>query len=206
LPEVRAQTVLAKIREIRKSKGMTLEELSQACGLSVSQLSKIENGKARLTFDIALTLSGVLRVPVTAFLSSPAAAPIARRSITRAGGGIVHDTPGLRFEVLCSDFREKRNVFWRVVISARSVKECGGWRSHPGEEFLHVLEGTLNLHTEHYEPVLLMPGDSILFDAGMPHAYVAQGEGDVVVLMSNTVPAETGLPGAPRSRRLIFPK
>jgi transcriptional regulator with XRE-family HTH domain len=201
LPEVRAQTVLAKIREIRKSKGMTLGELSRSCGLSVSQLSKIENGKARLTFDIALTLSGVLRVPVTAFLSSPAQAPIARRSITRAGGGIVHDTPGLRFEVLCSDFKEKRNVFWRVVIGARSVKECGGWRSHPGEEFLHVLEGTLNLHTEHYEPVLLVSGDSILFDATMPHAYVAEGDGDVVVLMSNTVPSETGLPGAPRSRR-----
>jgi transcriptional regulator with XRE-family HTH domain len=195
---VRTQTVLAKIREIRKSKGMTLEELGQACGLSVSQLSKIENGKARLTFDIALALSGVLRVPVTAFLSRPAHAPVARRSITRAGGGIVHDTPGLRFEVLCSDFKEKRNVFWRVAISARNVEECGGWRSHPGEEFLHVLEGTLNLHTEHYEPVQLVPGDSILFDAGMPHAYVAEGEGDVVVLMSNTVPGETGLPGASR--------
>jgi len=197
---VRAQTVLAKIREIRKSKGLTLEELSQACGLSVSQLSKIENGKARLTFDIALTLSGVLRVPVTAFLSSPAAAPIARRSITRTGGGIVHDTPGLRFEVLCSDFKEKRNVFWRVVITARSLKEGGGWRSHPGEEFLHVLEGRLNLHTEHYEPVLLTPGDSILFDAGMPHAYVAEGDSDVVVLMSNTVPSEAGLPKSPGSR------
>jgi quercetin dioxygenase-like cupin family protein len=70
-----------------------------------------------------------------------------------------------------------------------------------------VLEGTLNLHTEHYEPVRLAPGDSILFDAVMPHAYVAEGDGDVVVLMSNTVPSDTGLPGAPRSRRAqIFPK
>jgi transcriptional regulator with XRE-family HTH domain len=198
---VKSKTVLAKIREIRKSKGLTLEELSAACGLSVSQLSKIENGKARLTFDIALTLSGLLKVPVTAFLSSSDTAPIARRSITPAGGGIVHQTPGMRFEVLCSDFREKRNVFWRVVISARSVEESGGWRSHPGEEFLHVLEGTLNLLTEHYEPTVLSIGDSILFDASMPHAYVAEGAGDVVVLMSNTVPAETGLPTSPGSRR-----
>lgn len=198
---MKSKPVLAKIREIRKSKGLTLEELSAACGLSVSQLSKIENGKARLTFDIALTLSGLLKVPVTAFLSSSTAVPIARRSMTPAGGGIVHQTPGMRFEVLCSDFKEKRNVFWRVVISAHSVEESGGWRSHPGEEFLHVLEGALNLHTEHYEPAFLAAGDSILFDASMPHAYVAEGSADAVVLMSNTVPAEAGLDGSPGSRR-----
>lgn len=198
---MKSDTVLAKIREIRKSKGLTLEELSQACGLSVSQLSKIENGKARLTFDIALKLSGLLKVPVTAFLSNSTEAPIARRSITRAGGGIVHDTPGRRFEVLCSDFKEKRNVFWRVVISARSVEDCGGLRGHPGEEFLYVLEGALNLHTEHYEPTFLATGDSILFDASMPHAYVASGSENAVVLMSNTVPPETGLAGAPGARR-----
>ena len=199
---MKSKTVLAKIREIRKSKGLTLEELSALCGLSVSQLSKIENGKARLTFDIALTLSGLLKVPVTAFLSSSDPAPVARRSITPAGGGIVHQTPGMRFEVLCSDFKEKRNVFWRVVIGAHSVEESGGWRSHPGEEFLHVLEGSLRLHTEHYEPTFLAPGDSILFDASMPHAYVAEGSGDAVVLMSNTVPGEAELAGAPGVQRL----
>jgi transcriptional regulator with XRE-family HTH domain len=178
----------AKIREIRKLQGATLESLSKACGLSVSQLSKIENGKARLTFDTALTLSGILKVPVTAFLSASAGAPVARRSITRTGEGIVHATPGMRFEVICSDFREKRNVFWQVTISARSIEGAGGWRSHPGEEFLHVLRGTLELQTEHYEPVRLSPGDSILFDAAMRHAYASVGEGDVVVLMSNSMP------------------
>jgi transcriptional regulator with XRE-family HTH domain len=191
---LRRPIVLAKIREIRKAKGLTLEQLSRSSGLSVSQLSKIENGKARLTFDTALVLSGLLKVPVTAFLSSPTSAPVARRSITRAGSGIVHNTAGMKFEVLCSDFREKRNVFWRVVIAGKTVEETGGWRSHPGEEFLFLLEGLLDIHTEHYEPVRLKPGDSILFDANMPHAYVSHGKRDAVVLMSNTVPADGELP------------
>jgi transcriptional regulator with XRE-family HTH domain len=183
-------TIAAKIREIRKSKGLTLEGLSEASGISVSQLSKIENGKARLTFDTALRFSGLFKVPVTAFLSNPTASPPARRSVTTAGNGIVHQTPGMRFEVLCNEFKEKRNVFWRVVVSARSIEECGGWRSHPGEEFVYVLEGTLDLHTEHYQPSRLNAGDSILFDAVMPHAYVAVGGKDAVLLMSNTVPAD----------------
>lgn len=184
-------TIAAKIREIRKSKGLTLEGLSEASGISVSQLSKIENGKARLTFDTALRFSGLLRVPVTAFLSNTAPSPIARRSVTTAGKGIVHETPGMRFEVLCSEFREKRNVFWRVVVSARSIEAGGGWRTHPGEEFVYVLDGVLDLHTEHYQPSRLNAGDSILFDAAMPHAYVARGRKDAVLLMSNTVPSDT---------------
>ena len=38
-----------------------------------------------------------------------------------------------------------------------------------------MLDGDLDLHTEHYEPSRLKAGDSILFDAGMPHAYVVDG-------------------------------
>ena len=64
------------------------------------------------------------------------------------------------------------------------------WRSHPGEEFVYVLEGTLDLHTLQYQPSRLNAGDSILFDAVMPHAYVAVGDKDAVLLMSNTVPAD----------------
>jgi quercetin dioxygenase-like cupin family protein len=97
--------------------------------------------------------------------------------------------------VLCADFKEKRNFFWRVTVSARSLDESGGWRSHPGEEFLSVISGTLALHTEHYETVRLGPGDSILFDATMRHAYVAAGEGDAVLLMSNTIPLDTSEEG-----------
>ena len=65
---MRAQTVLAKIREIRKSKGLTLEELSQACGLSVSQLSKIENGKAMPTLSSLDRLAKALQVDISTLL------------------------------------------------------------------------------------------------------------------------------------------
>ena len=46
---------------------------------------------------------------------------------------------------------------------------------HPGEEYLYVLEGTLEFHTEIYAPVRLEKGDSVYFDSGIAHAYVAVG-------------------------------
>ncbi|WP_260855105.1 helix-turn-helix domain-containing protein [Mesorhizobium amorphae] len=60
----------SKIRDARKQQNITLRELSERSGLSVSQLSKLENGKARLTVDVALTIAGVLHVPVASFLFS----------------------------------------------------------------------------------------------------------------------------------------
>ncbi|MEW5421630.1 helix-turn-helix domain-containing protein [Amorphus sp. 3PC139-8] len=183
----------AKIREARKAQGLTLQDLSERSGLSISQLSKLETGKARLTVDTALVIAGVLHVPVGALLFVPRGVAKARRSITRAGTGVVHRGNAMSFEVLCSDFRDKANIFWRVTLHARSFEENGGWRSHAGEEFIYVQDGSLELHTIHYDPVVLNPGDSIQFDGEMDHAYVALGDKPVVMLMSNSVPGDAGV-------------
>jgi mannose-6-phosphate isomerase-like protein (cupin superfamily) len=152
----------------------------------------LENGKAKLSVETAMVLANVLQVPVAALLAKPADESRSRRSISRAGTGLRHVQPGMEFEVLCSDLKEKRNVFWRVILTAKSFEDAGGWRQHPGEEFLFILSGTLELHTKHYETVQLKPGDSILFDADMLHGYSAVGDEPVVMIMSNTVPRTNG--------------
>jgi transcriptional regulator with XRE-family HTH domain len=154
--------------------------------MSASNLSKIESGKAKLTVDIAVRLAGILHVPAALFLMESPPRALARRSITRAGQGIVHQNPGVRLEVLCSDFREKSNLFWKGTVTARSVEECGGMRQHPGQEFLYILSSRMEIHTAFYDPLLLEAGDSILFDADQPHAYVAP-DGHCELLMMNTI-------------------
>ena len=53
---------------------------------------------------------------------------------------------------------------------------------HPGEEYAFILEGTVEFHTELYAPVLLNKGDSVYFDSGMGHAYLAASAGPCRVL------------------------
>lgn len=178
----------AQIRQARKDKSLTLQDMSDRSGLSVSQLSKLETAKARLTVDLALRIAGVLGVPVASFLHGPKPEMQSRRTITRANAGLQHEGSGMKYEVLCSDFRDKHNIFWRVTVTARSFEENGGWRSHAGEEFIYVLSGSLELHTIHYDKAILEPGDSILFDGAMQHAYVALNSQPVVMLMSNSIP------------------
>lgn len=175
------------IRQTRKKLKLTLRELGDQSGLTVSQLSKLENGKQRISVDVALKIAGVLRVPVTSLLSTPRQVPLGRRSITRAGMGTRHSTEGIVFEVLCSDFRDKSNIFWNVTVAGRSIEETGGWRRHAGEEFIQMISGVLELHSRHYEPLVMTAGDSILFDGEMEHAYVSKGDEPAMLFMSNTM-------------------
>lgn len=176
-----------QIRAYRQLRGISLRQLAETLGISHSQLSKIESGKAKLTVETALKIAGVLQVPASIFLAQPAPQATARRVITRHHSGGMHETPGMSFEVLCPGFKEKHNMFWRVTISATTLEANGGWRQHPGQEFIYVLSGDLELHSSYYEPLVLKQGDSILFDADQPHAYVAIGEPAELLMMNSVV-------------------
>lgn len=69
-----------------------------------------------------------------------------------------------------------------IDVQARSVEELGGLVRHAGEEYLYVLRGTMDLHSDLYAPLPLGPGDSVYFDSGMAHGYVRTSAGTCSVL------------------------
>lgn len=185
--ESRARDVAARFRDIRIGSGLTLREVAAATGLSLSQVSKLETGAARLTVDLALRMSAALRVPANAFFLEPNSDPMAVDPVvTRADGGVRHRLKGIDFEVLCGDARGKRALNWRVTFRGKSLEECGGLRSHAGEEFLHILSGDLTVFFTSAKPVQLAPGDSLVFDGAAVHGYAAPG-GPAVAIMTNSV-------------------
>ena len=62
-------------------------------------------------------------------------------------------------------------------------KEFGALVRHPGEEYIYVIEGRIDIHTEFYDTVTLEAGESIYIDSNMGHAYVcAEGCKEALVL------------------------
>lgn len=178
--------VVNQIREQRNLRGMSLRSLARELGISASQMSKIETGKTKLTVSVALRIADILKVPASNFLSSSKPKATGRRTITRNNSAEVQSTQGMRLESLCADFKEDHNLYWKVTITAKSFEEVGGWRQHPGQEFIFVIRGKLQLLSEYYDPIILNEGESVLFDSEQPHAYVAP-EGTVDVLMINSM-------------------
>ncbi|MCG8358559.1 MAG: XRE family transcriptional regulator [Kiloniellales bacterium] len=180
-------TVGQRLRQIRRERDLTLAEVSERSGVSISTLSRLENDRTSLNFNNVLQLIEGLNIPLSSLIGPREDSYSGRRSITRSGGGRFFETPQLVFEVLCGDLTQKRNVFWRVQVKARSLDDYDDYKRHPGEEFISVVKGTLILCTELYEDTTLKQGDSIFFDSAMGHAYISGGRGNAVILMSNTI-------------------
>jgi mannose-6-phosphate isomerase-like protein (cupin superfamily) len=153
----------------------------------MSTLSKVEHDRLTLTYDKLLQLSQRLSLRISDLFAEGGEVResnvTARRSIGDIDNAVRVNTPNYDYYYLCTELRKKRMVPIMTKVRAKSVKEFGEFVRHSGEEYVYVLEGTLEVHTEFYDPVILEQGGSIYIDSNMGHAYIAgDGFDEVTVL------------------------
>ncbi len=175
------QPTLGKLlRALRARNGWTLREMSERSGIPVSTLSKVEHDRLTLTYDKLQQLSQRLGMRMSELFAESgegAEVPVtARRSIGRLDHAIQVTTPNYDYHYLCPELRRKRMLPILTIVRAKTVEEFGDLVRHAGEEYVYVLDGRIEVHTEFYDPVVLERGESIYIDSQMGHAYVA-GEG-----------------------------
>lgn len=170
-------TLGAVIRNLRAVRGWTLREMSEHTDIPVSTLSKVEHDRLTLTYDKLLQLSNKLDIRIADLFSAadtPADPKVTgRRSIARLDEALRVETANYDYYYLCTELRHKRMVPILTRIRAKSLSEFGDLISHAGEEYIHVLEGTIVVYSEFYDPVTLTTGEAIYIDSNMGHAYVA---------------------------------
>jgi len=187
---VRDQRTLGSlIHLVRQQNGWTLRQMSEKVGIPLSTLAKVEADKLSLTYDKLQQFTSRLGVTMTEFLAQAEAsgteAPkvvTARRSLSGDGNSIQISTPNYDYEYLCADLREKRMVPILTRIRAHDIAEFGEPVRHQGEEFVFVLEGTVEVHLQFYTSVVLKAGQGIYLDSTMGHAYVAKDCDSALVL------------------------
>jgi len=181
-------TIGSLLRSLRARKGWTLKQMSEHSGIPLSTLSKVEHDRLTLTYDKLLQLSQRLNLRMSELFAeqdeSPGPAVTARRSIGRIDEAIRVATPNYDYYYLCPELRRKRMIPLLTRVRARSVEEFGPLVRHSGEEYVHVLEGRMEVHTEFYDPLLLEAGEGVYIDSSMGHAYVAAEGCDEVLLLA----------------------
>lgn len=183
----RRPTLGSLLRGLRLRNRWTLKEMSERTGIPLSTLAKVEHDRLTLTYDKLLQLSQRLNLRMSDLFSEAdtgSDAPItARRSIGRISDAIRVNTPNYEYFYMCPELRRKRMVPTVTRVRARSIEEFGELVHHPGEEYIYVLQGPVEIHTEFYEPIVLQTGESIYIDSTMGHAYVApKGHDEALVL------------------------
>lgn len=181
----------SRLRQLRKQNGWTLSQVSKKSGLATSTLSKVENNQTSLTYDNLLKLANGIDVNISELLTSDNI-PVrsGRRTITRLGEAKRQITKNYDYQYHSSDLLGAHMIPIVVEVKARSIEEFGEMLRHGGEEFIYVVKGTIEVHTEFYGPVTLNEGESIYLDSTMGHAYVSVGDGAAQILgiCSGTAP------------------
>ncbi|MFF5448727.1 helix-turn-helix domain-containing protein [Streptomyces sp. NPDC012888] len=158
-----------RLRELRRGRGLTLEALATATGISVSTLSRLESGNRRPTLDLLIPLARAHRVALDQIVAAPA-----------SGDPRVHLTPLRKAEgsvlVPLTQYPGRVQVF-KQVLSPREPKLV----AHEGHEWLYVLAGELRLVLGERE-FLLRPGEVAEFDTGEPHWFGPAGTRAVEIL------------------------
>jgi transcriptional regulator with XRE-family HTH domain len=173
-----------RLKPLRQSKDLTLDELSRLSGVSIATISKIENQQQKPGFETILKISRALHINFVHMLEPEPAAPLkmARRVITRASEAPVYASGICSYAAHATELAQKAMVPLVMQIKTTIVPPAEEWSVHDGEEFAYVLEGEIMLHTEHYAPAVLKKGDSCYFDSTMRHAYVCRDAGGATLL------------------------
>ncbi|WP_133488597.1 helix-turn-helix domain-containing protein [Aliiroseovarius marinus] len=183
LPDPNPLNLGERVRELRKSRGWTLEQAAGQAGLARSTLSKIENGQMSPTYEALKKLAVGLEISVPQLFTAPKSAQVSgRMAVTKSGEGASHPTTTYEHEMLAGALTKKAMLPYRARVRARSFDEFDGWVRHDGEEFLYVLTGAIHLITEFYEPVEMRRGDSAYYDASMGHNVISVSEEDAMIL------------------------
>ena len=175
------------LRGLRNRNGWTLKEMSAKSGIPVSTLSKVEHDRLTLSYDKLQQLSQRLNIRMSDLFAEDdedqAPRVTGRRSIGTIDQAVRVTTDNYDYHYLCTDLRQKRMIPIITRIRAHSAREFGDLVRHQGEEFIFVLEGEVEIHTEFYDPVALKTGQGIYLDSSMGHAYVvAEGYEEALVL------------------------
>ena len=175
------------MKSIRARNGWTLKEMSAKSGIPVSTLSKVEHDRLTLSYDKLQQLSQRLSIRMSDLFAEDEgdSAPrvTGRRSVGTIDQAVRVTTDNYDYHYLCTDLRQKRMIPIITRIRAHSASEFGELVHHHGEEFIYVLEGRIEVHSEFYDPVTLDVGQGIYIDSSMGHAYVvADGFEEALVL------------------------
>ncbi len=156
-----------RLREVRTNFGLSIRALSEMSGLNVNTLSLIENGRTSPSVGTLQQLAQSLQVPVTEFFETD-----------HGDRKIVHQKDGKRPRAAFThgtmeDLGAGMPRFGAepLIVTLQPNADSGKTPIvHTGREFVYCLEGHV-AYTVDTETYLLEPGDSLLFEAYLPHRW-----------------------------------
>jgi len=156
-----------RLKEIRNTRQLTLDEAARLTGVSKPMLGQIERGQSSPTINVLWKISTGLKIPLSFFCKEP------EMEYTVAGLNekevITEENGGMRAYPLFA-FNPVRNLEVFYIEFDAGVQHDSLPHVVGVEEYVFLVQGTLKMVIGGKE-VFLQERQSIRFGADVPHAY-----------------------------------
>jgi transcriptional regulator with XRE-family HTH domain len=171
----RSAAVGLRIKALRDAMGLSLRDLTERSGVSAPMLSQVERGETSPTLASAAKIASGLELTLSQLLRLDEGEHVA---VSRASGRRHNTRGGHRFEELTPPMPGQRADVSLHVLEPGAT--TGGRTDPPmhepgSRETAVVLAGTLALIVDGSRHEL-REGDSVTFDADLPHHFENDGE------------------------------
>lgn len=177
-----------RLKEIRKSKKITLEKLAKLTGLSKGYLSEIENSDQPPPIYTLSRISKALGIDIVDLFNRTADSipyqPIVVGRVNEhnlmAGAGTQY---GYTYDDLAPNKKGKNMEPFIVTVAFENKVNIKKDFRHEGEEFNYVLEGKMEFFYDGKSHCILEEGDHVYFDADKPHSARSLGNKRAKILI-----------------------
>ena len=173
-----------KLRERRKDRGLTLQQLADLCGLSQPFLSQLENGKAMPSLLALHQVAAALGLSAQELLQPAVSTDV---SLVRSDTTQCYELgPGA---TACFLVEGSGHSIETNLITAKPGAESGCKLAHNGEEMIYVLEGSISVELRDHDPVDLSTGDAYTYPSSIPHEWCNIGSAPARFLFITSPPS-----------------
>nr|MBP9865448.1 cupin domain-containing protein [Candidatus Omnitrophota bacterium] len=163
-----------RIRELRKQKNITLIELSQKTNVAQATLSRIETGTMIGTVESHMKIAEALGVGLADLYDSvdhrrQEVVHLAQDKPRKA----MHQSKGIQIELLTQEGTRKKIAPLMITLTAGSKTQTEE-QERGVEKFYYILEGDVKV-TLDGDDYLLKQGETLYFDASLPHEILNTG-------------------------------
>ena len=180
-----------RLREARERVGITVRGLARTVGVSASLISQIETGRVMpsvatlyaIANELNLLVDDLFRDPTPAPRSRGAKSSVAPTGPVQRGGErrSIRLAAGVRWELLTPAPDDDVEFLYVVYdVGGASCAE-NALQRHGGKEYAYIISGRLGVRIG-FEQFELAAGDSITFDAQMPHRLWAIGDEPAIAI------------------------
>ena len=191
LPLLDRAAVGRRLRQVRKARQLTLKQLSEASGVPVSTLSKMELAQVSVSYEKLAAAARALNVDIAQLFrasgtaDTPVPVTVVVDSLAAVAG---YATGAYDYHPIAGAFPERRMTPAYARIIARERGQFDDFIRHPGQEFALVLSGRVRIEFETGEAVSIGPQETAYFNSQVGHIYLSESEdgGDAQVMVVMT--------------------